>query len=400
VTAYDLLVRSPSGSLATLSIRAVDGQGARAQADARGLHVLSCEPRGQDSSGGRPSTRQAPMVDVGAFAHELSSLLSAGLSVLQSLQTLAGTTGSAGRVSPLVAVARQVSEGQTLSAAMDRVDGAFPPLLVATIRASEQTGNLSEALLRYAEHQQSIKALRDKVAGAAVYPLLLLSVGALVVLFLLSVVVPRFATLVASTRQELPWTSRLLMSWGELVSNHPTAVALVIGAVVGGLVLGARRVWATGARARWIEAMPVVGPLLRDFRQAQLYRTTGMLIHGGIPLPSALAMCTSLLGDDDRQRLARAIEQIREGRSLSDALDSTGIADAVTRGMLSVAEQSGALSEILMRIAQFKESRLQRSVDWAGKLIEPALMIIIGLVIGGIVVMMYLPIFDLASSLQ
>jgi general secretion pathway protein F len=125
-----------------------------------------------------------------------------------------------------------------------------------------------------------------------------------------------------------------------------------------------------------------------------------MLVHGGIPLPSALTLCSSLLGDDDRRRLAQAIVQIREGRSLSDALDSTGIADPVTRGMLAVAEQSGALAEILIRIAQFKELRLQRSVDWAGKLIEPALMIVIGLVIGGIVVMMYLPIFDLASSLQ
>jgi general secretion pathway protein F len=340
------------------------------------------------------------MADVGSLAHELASLLSAGLSVLQSLQTLASSARPSGRGTQLVDVARRISEGQTLSAAMAVPEGLFPPLLIASIRASEQTGNLSEALMHYAEHQQNLKALRDKVTGAAVYPLLLLAVGALVVLFLLSVVVPRFATLVASTRQELPWSSRLLMSWGDLVTAHPTLVGLVVLAGVGGTVIGVRQVWANGARSRWIESLPLLGPLLRDFRHAQLYRTTGMLVQGGIPLPNALALCLTLLGDGDRQRLAQTIEQIREGRSLSDALDRCGIADAVTRGMLAVAEQSGALSEILLRIARFKESRLQRSVDWAGKLIEPALMIVIGLVIGGIVVMMYLPIFDLASSLQ
>jgi general secretion pathway protein F len=172
-----------------------------------------------------------------------------------------------------------------------------------------------------------------------------------------------------------------------------------LGALIGAIA-GTRYLMRSGGRARWLEALPIVGPLIREFRHAQLYRTTGMLLHGGIPLPRALALCQSLLGTGDRERLERAIELVHEGRSFSDALETTGIADPVTRGMLSVAERTGALSEILERIAKFKESRLQRSVDWAGRLVEPALMVVIGLVIGGIVVMMYLPIFDLASSLQ
>jgi general secretion pathway protein F len=365
---------------------------------AGGGQVLSCEIRASAERAARAGGRHRP-IDVAAFAHELASLLSAGLSVLQALQTLAAGK-AAGAATELTDVARLISEGQTLSAAMDRVHTRFPALLVATIRASEQTGNLSEALLRYAEHQQSIRALRDKVTGAAIYPLLLLALGALVVLFLLGVVVPRFAVLISSTRQELPWSSRLLMSWGQLVADHPGAMAAAgLGALIGAIA-GTRYLMRSGGRARWLEALPIVGPLIREFRHAQLYRTTGMLLHGGIPLPRALALCQSLLGTGDRERLERAIELVHEGRSFSDALETTGIADPVTRGMLSVAERTGALSEILERIAKFKESRLQRSVDWAGRLVEPALMVVIGLVIGGIVVMMYLPIFDLASSLQ
>jgi general secretion pathway protein F len=156
----------------------------------------------------------------------------------------------------------------------------------------------------------------------------------------------------------------------------------------------------TGARAAWMDTVPIVGPALRQFRQSQLYRTTGMLVRGGIATPRALQLGASLLGDADRRRLAQAVQRVHEGRSLSSALLDTGLADAVATSMLTVAERTGALADTLERIAQFHESRLQRSVEITSRLFEPLLMIVIGLVVGAIVVLMYLPIFDLASSLQ
>jgi general secretion pathway protein F len=161
-----------------------------------------------------------------------------------------------------------------------------------------------------------------------------------------------------------------------------------------------RQVMRTGARARWVESVPLIGPVVRQFRHAQLYRTTGMLVKGGIAAPRALQLGANLLGDDDRSRLARAVELIHEGRSMSHALQDARLADPVAASMLAVAERTGALAEILERIAAFHESRLRRSVELTSRLFEPLLMIVIGLVIGAIVVMMYLPIFDLASSLQ
>jgi general secretion pathway protein F len=139
---------------------------------------------------------------------------------------------------------------------------------------------------------------------------------------------------------------------------------------------------------------------MRQFRHAQLYRTTGMLVRGGIAAPRALLLGSTLLGDADQVRLTRAVQLIHEGRSLSSALESAQLADPVATSMLAVAERTGALADILERIAQFHESRLQRSVEMTSKLFEPLLMIMIGLVVGAIVVLMYLPIFDLASSLQ
>jgi general secretion pathway protein F len=362
---------------------------------------MACTPRAANGTkGARDRSTPRQRIDVATFSHELASLLGAGLSVVEALRTLAANEPVGARRSALNHVVSRVSEGLPLSTALDSVPGCFPPLLIATVSASEQTGDLPTALLRYAEHQQSLKALRSKVTGAAVYPLLLLVVGCMVVLFLLGVVVPKFAVLIESTRRELPWTSQLLMSWGRLVAAHAWGVGAGALVGLGALVVALRHLIRTGARARWVESVPLIGPVIRQFRHAQLYRTTGMLVKGGVAAPRALQLGANLLGDDDRIRLARALTLIHEGRSISRALQDARLADPVATSMLAVAERTGALAEILERIASFHESRLQRSVELTSRLFEPLLMIVIGLVIGAIVVLMYLPIFDLASSLQ
>jgi general secretion pathway protein F len=398
---FDLVVRTAQGGVQTLKLSATDAAAARASATRDGLQVLACSEG--TSVGGEPAlTRTARRlgIDVASFAFELASLMAAGLSVVEALRTLAkNETQAAGRDAILDLVAG-VNEGLPLSAALQRHPGRFPPLLIATVSASEQTGDLSTALTRYAEHQQTIKGLRDKVVGAAVYPALLLAVGLVVILFLMIVVVPKFAVLIESTRQELPWSSQLLMSWGRFAASHAWGIGVIslLGAVL--LVSGVRQVLRGEGKAAWLDAIPVLGSTLRRFRHAQLYRTTGMLVRGGIAAPRALQLGATLLGESDRRRLEQAVLFVQQGRGLSDALASVQLADPVASSMLAVAERTGALAEILERIAQFHESRLQRSVELTSKLFEPVLMIVIGLVVGAIVVLMYLPIFDLASSLQ
>jgi len=398
MTAFDVVLRSDAGQYRNLRVAAADRNQALEQAALDGWQVLGCEPSRSQPAAARRRRRTA--FDVAAFAHELASLLAAGLSVTHALQTLAQSAGAGALGRELTAVGQAIAEGIPLSAALERQGETFPPLLIATVRASEMTGDLSESLLRYAGHQQRLRALRDKVLGAAIYPLLLLALGALVVLFLLGVVVPKFAALIEVTRHELPWSSRLLMGWGRLVSEHPGGAAVAALGLGIALVTGLRHLVVDGARSRWIESLPVVGRIVREFRHTQLFHTTGMLLHGGIPLPRALAMCGRLLGSADQARVDEVVRMLRQGRSFSDALQTSGLSDALTAGMVAVAERTGALAEILDRVAQFKEARLQRTIEWASRLIEPALMVFIGLVIGSIVVMMYLPIFDLAASLQ
>jgi general secretion pathway protein F len=245
-----------------------------------------------------------------------------------------------------------------------------------------------------------IKAMRDKVLGAAIYPMLLLAVGGIVIVFLVTVVVPKFAGLIASSRHELPWSSALLMSWGQFAAKNGWELAIAGLILLVALILFARQQAAQGGKAAWLDAVPLVGPAIRQFRHAQLYRTTGMLVRGGIAVPRALQLGASLLGDADRVRLQHAVQLIHEGRNLSAALEAANLSDPVATSMLTVAERTGALADILERIAQFHDAHLQRSVNLTSRLFEPLLMIVIGLVVGGIVVLMYLPIFDLASSLQ
>ena len=397
---FEAVVRAPGGAIQRLVLTADNEADARRLAGANGSGVLDFRPLPGRRASWAPAARRRTPLDATTFAREMASLVGAGLPVPQALQTLAASHRSAAARRVLTDLSGALAQGLRLSDAMQRALPAFPPLLVATARASEHTGDLEASFARYAEHQQNFKQLRDKVVGAAIYPALLLSLGALVVLFLLGVVVPRFATLIESSRHDVPWSSQLLLGFGRFVAEHGHATALTALALFGVAAFGVRHLLVQGAQAAWLARLPLVAGLVREFQLSQLFRTVGLLVKGGTPLPRALALCSSLLSVVERVRLTSCITAIEQGQPLARSFEVNGLADPATAGMLTVAERTGSLGTMLDRIAQFKESRLQRAVEWTSRLVEPVLMIVIGLVIGGIVVLMYLPIFDLASSLQ
>jgi len=401
---FQLVVRDANGAVELLHLQAADAATATAQAIRDGLHVISCSARNglttNSTSKTQPAQSQRLDIDVANLAFEMATLMAAGLSVADALRTLSNKEPVAHRRAALEEIYRGIREGLPLSAALERHPGRFAPLLVATVQASEQTGDLSDALLRYANHQLMVKSLKDKVVGAAIYPLLLLGVGCTVIVFLVTVVVPKFATLIESSGHALPWSSRWLLSWGHFVASHGWEFLAFILLVTTASALQLRQLARNGARSAWLDRVPVLGPTIRQFRHAQLYRTIGMLVRGGIALPRSLQLSASLLGDADRVRLNTTVQRLYEGNSLSSALRESGLSDPVADSMLNVAERTGAMAEMLERIAQFHDASLQRSVQLASRLLEPVLMVLIGLVVGAIVVLMYLPIFDLAASLQ
>ncbi|MBI3523804.1 MAG: type II secretion system F family protein [Betaproteobacteria bacterium] len=334
------------------------------------------------------------------FSQELAALTEAGLSLIEAIDALHGR--SAEPTNQTIARLRtSLREGRSLSGAMADMPEQFPELFVATIRSSEETGDLARALRRYIDYRLQLDELRDKLIAAAVYPALLLAVGGVVVIFLLGYVVPRFALVFEGLGDNLPYLSRLLIGWGQFAANHMPGLAagfaLLLAAGGYTLMRSETRSWLN--EFAW--KLPLVGERLRIYQLARFTRTLAMLLSGGIPLVTALGMVRELLRQPLLQSaLEEATRAIREGQSITDAFARHGLATDVGLKMLAVGERSGNLAPMLDKLASFYDLENQRFVAWSSRLIEPLFMAGIGLVVGVIVLLMYFPIFELAGNLQ
>ena len=379
--------------IAIQELDALDAADAHRQAVARGLRVVAVQ-----AARLRISRRaRLPLV---AFSNELVALLEAGLSLVEAIDALTEKERDESIRHVLEGLRRRLYEGQSLSVALGEFPGSFPALYVATVRASERSGVIAEALRRFVAYQQQIDLLRKRLVSASIYPAVLLSAGTLVLLFLVAYVVPRFSGIYEEIGGEVPFASRMLMQWGRLLEAHGLAV---LGGFLGCVALAAWGALQPGTRAaagRLLARLPRVGHQLELYQLARLYRTVGMLLRGGLPVVTAFEMTGGLLAAAARPRLAAATRAVREGRSLTDALAGQGLTTPVAERMLRVGERSGNMGEMMERLASFYDEELSRFVDLATRLIEPAMMAVIGVVIGVIVVLMYFPIFELAGSIR
>lgn len=388
-----------SGRFVSFDVDAPTPADAQQQGAERGLQVLgvSASNRAWASVLQRRNTAKFPLL---LFNQELLALLEAGLSIVEALETLLEKETRAENSHVLQAVVSSLHEGHTLSAALESQGAAFPALYVAAIRSSERSGNLDESLRRYIAYQTQVDLMRKKIVAASIYPALLMLVGGLVVLFLLTYVIPKFSHIYADSGRELPFASMVLMKWGELMETHGGLVAGVFFATLVLAVYALSRADVRGWLRELLWRLPVVGERMRIYQLSRFYRTLGMLIGAGIPLMPALERVAGLLDVRLQGRLAEARNHVREGQSLSQAMERSGLSTAVASRLLRVGERSGQMGGMMDRIADFHEEELNRWIDWASRLFEPLLMTFIGVVIGAIVVLMYVPIFELAGSIQ
>jgi general secretion pathway protein F len=401
---YRVTVLDPVGQLHLQKVSAPDAQQAIQIASSAGNAVVQCELSSEETRYAWIANflnifKKKSSVDTVVFSQDMATLMDAGVTIKEAIAVLHHRETNSKKLDVLNQINTAISQGVALSEALKRTQ-AFPELLVATIAASEQTGDLATGLSRYAKHQQSLRTVRDRVVGACVYPLLLLVVGSLVIALLLGVVVPRFATLIDSNGKELPLLSKILMGWGHFVDGHPWVPVMLLLAMVALMVIVFLQLNQPETRKKWLARIPGVARVVREFQHLQMYRTTAILTSRGITIHKALIFSLEFLDELDQLRLKNALSDMRQGVSVSAALARSGLSDAVASSMINVAERTGAMPEMLDRIADFYERTLQRNIDIVSRLIEPLLMIIFGIVIGGIVVLMYLPIFDLASSIS
>lgn len=379
-----------------LTLEASDPADARQRAEAQGYAVI----RVKAATAKRGAWRRSPDFPLLQFNQSLLILLRAGLSVVEAIETLADRESRGEAKQVLQRVHEQLKVGLSFSTALEAQPTMFPPLYVASVRANEKTGALTEAIERFIVYRAQADLLRKRVIGAAIYPAMILGVGSLVIAFLLLYVVPRFSLVFQDLGDRIPLMSRLLLQWGQFANAH--WLSLLIG---GGLFFAAA-VYALGRPpvrlmlARQIQRIPRIGEAVRVYQLARFYRALGMLQQAGIPILVALDMVTGLLPVTLHAALAAARRDIGEGRSISAAFETHGLTTAVSLRLLRVAERTGQMGEMLERTASFHEEDIAQALDWFIRLFEPLLMIAIGLVIGVVVLLMYAPIFELAGSIQ
>ena len=386
---------SPAQAVLLTCVNALDESDARRLTSLQGLRVISVAAVSRRRWLSRP-TRIALVI----FSQELVALLDAGLSLVESIEALAQKESNPALRRPLEQILNRLYEGQTLAAALAEHPASFPPLYIATVRASERTGALGEALTRFIAYQQQIDQLRKAVINASIYPLVLLGAGVVVMLFLLGYVVPRFSSIYEELGSQLPLASRLLMQWGRLLEAHTVEVLFAGALGLSATTYLLTRPVTRAALGAWLGRIPMLGRQVFLYQLARLYRTLGMLLRGGMPAVTAMSMSSGMLGQNLRPSFARATQAIREGKSIADAMETHGLTTPVAVRMLRVGERSGNMGDMTERIAAFYDEELARWVALVTRLIEPALMTIIGLMIGLIVVLMYFPIFQLAGSIQ
>ena len=385
--------------LLTLEVEATDEASLTSHPDLRGWTILTITPQ-QFGLLNLPSLKARVKFPVVLFSRELLVLLTAGLSLTEVIDTLVEKEQNAANRKLLDSLRTSLYQGKSLSDALHAFPDVFSDFYVATIRASERTGNIIEALERYVRYQEQADVIKNRIVSASVYPALLVAVGGLVGLFLMFYVIPRFSRVYEEMRGDVPFFSRILLGWGRFVSEH---VTVVLGSVV--VLLGIAAYWINLPSSRaWlmqtIQRIPAIGERVRLYQLARLYRTLGMLLRGGIPVVAAIDMAKGLLGAEMQNRLAIAARDVREGASLSQAMDRNQLGTPVSSRLLRVGERSGQMGEMMERTTEFLDEELARWIDWFTKLFEPLLMAFIGIVIGLIVVLMYMPIFELASSIQ
>ena len=380
----------------TLSLDALDEADARQQLSAQGVALLSLRKAG---GWGRVSLGKGPF-SLTLFTQELRALLDAGLTLVESVETLADKAQKSEARSVLEQITHFLYEGQTFSQALSRAPHVFPALYISTVRAAEKTGALSLALQRYLDYREKLDVVRRKAVSASIYPVLLLIAGALVTAFLLGYVVPRFASVYAESGRDLPWLSGMLLGWGRFIGSHGVAMSLVAAGVVAGAIYAFTLPAVRKVLSDFVWQLPVIGERLKVYQLARFYRTASMLLSGGMPALTALAMARDLLPVGLRTALDQASEAIRSGKPMSLAMELNGLTTPVALRMLRVGEKTGHMDEMMERIASFYDEDMARWVDWFTRVFEPLLMAVIGLLIGAIVVLMYMPVFELAGSLQ
>ena len=394
-------VARPDGSTIHGHVEGENESLVRAKLESQGWLVFNLHRRGITSVKTKASWSwgKLPLGQFLVFNQELLALVKSGLPILRIWDLLIERAGHAGFQRTLRDVREDIRGGTSASDALAKHPVYFPELYVATVKAGEQSGNLPEVLQRYVVYLKLMVGLRQKVKKAISYPIVLIGIGLAVVGFLLTYVMPTFVSVYGESAKTLPWATQVLLDMVTHAESRivPAAVVMI------GIMLGTHAYYATPTGQLVIDhlvlKLPLVGQIAVKHNTVQLTRTLGTILAGGTPLVDALQGARGAVSNRwISQEMIGAVNEIREGATLADALDRSRVLPRLAIEMLSVGEETGSLDTMLRDVAEFYEADLDTRLTQLTTWIEPVLLLVMGVLVGGIVIVMYLPIFQMAGT--
>jgi type IV pilus assembly protein PilC len=397
-------VGTSTGSIQSLEVDEETREAARRSLEAKGYFVFSIDGQGKGHFRGRLSAIGSGRIgarNLVVFNQELLALVKAGLPILTSLDLLSERTQQPKLRALLYDIREAVKGGAALSAALAEHPHVFSPLYTGALRAGEQSGNLVDSLGRYVEYQKRILALRQRFRAALTYPGVLALASVAVITFLLTFVIPTFTRIYGDMEAELPIATRILMS----ITQQLRGSLPIVGALTVLLLVGIWRWRRTPAGRQWIDRqilrLPWAGEIVRGYLFSRFARTLAMSLGGGIPMIPSLQATFDTLGNAYlANTLQPAIPKVTAGSTLSDALGSPAVVPPLLLEMVSVGESSGSLQDMLGHVAELYDADIDARLTALAAVIEPIIMIGMGLVVAVIVIVMYLPIFHLSAAVR
>ncbi len=394
---------SPSGEV-TEGVYAAESEARlRHDLEEKGLYVLSLQAKGvlPGLALRLPRQTKIPMLEFLVFNQELATLLKAGMPLVQSLDLLKRRVTSPTFKSVLDDVYERVRSGTALSDAFAAHGALFPSVYTASLLAGERSGSLDAVLRRFVEYTKIIATVRRKTISALVYPAILVSLALILVGIIVLKVVPAFSDFYDSFHAELPLITRIIVRVSSVLRDQFLLISLGLIVVVVGFVTWIRQPEQKTRFDRWILFVPMLGDVATKFSTSQMARTLATLLGGGLPLVNAIDIAARSIGN---QFVARELEvvgaRVREGESFAAALERRGVFPEVAVKMAEVGESTGALQDMLNTVADFYDEEISTNMERFVTLVEPTLLVMMGLVIAGLLLALYMPLFQLSSVLN
>ena len=355
--------------------------------------------KGKEITISLPFKKKVKQRSIAVFTRQLATMIDAGLPLVQSLEILSSQQESKVFKSVIREIREDVEGGSTFAGALKKHPGTFNELYTNLVVAGEEGGILDNILTRLANYIEKSEALKKKVKSALIYPATIVGVAIIVVMILMIFVIPVFETMFKSAGQTLPLPTLIVLTISKLIKKY---IIILVPALILLFYLGKKYYQTQNGRAivdRLLLKLPVFGPLLKKVAVARFSRTLGTLVSSGVPILDGLTIVSRTSGNRTIETaILNARASIREGETIAEPLNRSKIFPPMVIQMISVGESTGALDSMLSKIADFYEEEVDIAVGNLTSLLEPFLMIFLGVVIGGVVISMYLPIFQMASA--